>query len=547
VPTSLHNDLPLDAPAVGPGESGSRDDGEGSLGSRDKAFVVTFALLSLAAIVPIWRVRFLPLLDLPNHLAAVHIWHNFDAPWSRAKEFYELSLKPAPYCAYHVLTHVLAFVTGLENANRLVLSGYVVAIPAAALWWTRRTRRSPWFSVLTFPLAFSLSWACGFLPFLVGFALLLLGVAALDAFVERPTFRRAVAVVLLSVGCGLGHPLILFAYYVCVAALLLCHLPGWKRLGVTVVLFAPAAALFVWQVLAFKSPLVRVQGGPRFEGAWVPVRDMFESFPAYTLDSVSGALDTTVFWVMLVAALLLFVWGLFARGAGGSAPGPGPVSLLERVRDSRSLVLAAAMMACYLIVPLHLARPFDWWFVSGRFAPLICFFGFLTPKAPVRGAARLVMAPAVVAALLLPLHLSGKYAEFDERLKPFARMVERIPPGADDLLVLVLPPRTDEAVIIEATNHLSSWAQIMRGGFSPDGWFNVGFPFLLKRSLPAPPWNRNEWFDPAVHAAPYEYVIVRNDKPERPIFTAQHRGWHRVEREGAFTLYARAQPLQNAP
>ncbi|KYF69983.1 hypothetical protein [Sorangium cellulosum] len=510
-------------------------------GSCDRAFVATFALLAVAAIVPIWRVRFLPLLDLPNHLAAVHIWHNFDAPWTRFRDFYELSLRPAPYGAYHILTHVIAHVVSLENANRLVLSGYVLGVPAAALVWARRTRRSPWLSVLTFPLAFSLSWACGFLPFLVGIALLLAGVVALDAHLERPSRGRAAAVALLSVGCGLSHPLILFGYYVCVAVLMLCHLPRWSRIARALPLFAPAVALLLWQLVAFKSPMVDLRSGPRFQGAWVPWHEMIRSFPGYTLDSVSGDLDTRLFWVLLATASLLALWSVASRffPRPGAEPPPPPGSLLDRLHRHRSLALCAAMAACYFLVPLHLARPFDWWFVSGRFSPLICFFGFLAITAPLRGLSRLLMAPAAVAALVLPLHLSEKYASFDERLEPFTRMVERIPPGAEVLFVS-LPPRTDEALIIEGTNHFSSWVQIMRGGFSADGWHNVGFPFTLKRRLPAPPSNRGERFNPDVHGVAYDYVILRNERPDRSVFAAARTPFRRVAREGAFTLYERA-------
>ncbi|MGK4006074.1 hypothetical protein WMF31_25875 [Sorangium sp. So ce1036] len=506
--------------------------------THDRLFVATFALLAAAAVVPIWRVRFLPLLDLPNHLAAVHIWHNFDAPWARAKEFYELSLTPAPYGAYHILTHVIAHGVGLEDANRIVLSSYVLAIPAAALGWALRTRRSPWLSILTFPLAFSLSWACGFLPFLVGVALLLLGVVALDAQLERPSRARAAAVALLSVGCGLSHPLILFAYYVCVAALMLCHAPRWSRIARALPPFVPAVALLVWQLVAFESPMVDLRSGPRFQGAWVPWHEMLRSFPEYTLDSVSGDLDTQLFWVLLATASLLLL-GELARRSRARANGAPAGSLLDRLHDHRSLVLFAAMVVCYFLVPLHLARPFDWWFVSGRFAPFICFFGSLALTAPLRGLSRLLMAPAAAAALVLPLHLSEKYERFDERLRPFARMVERIPPGAE-VLFLTLPPRTDESLIIEGTNHFSSWVQIMRGGFSADGWHNVGFPFRLKRSLPAPPPNRGEWFNPDVHGVAYDYVIIRNERPDRPMFTAAHAAWRRIDQEGAFTMYERS-------
>jgi hypothetical protein len=523
-----------------PPASGRLREAFGSLWASDKVFVVTFALLALAAIVPIWRVRFLPLLDLPNHLAAVHIWHDYDAPWARAKEFYELNLKPAPYSAYHVLTHLLAHGVGLEDANRLVLCGHVLTPPSAALFWAHRTQRSPWLSVLAFPLAFSLSWACGFLPFLVGLSLLLAGLAAVDLQLERPSRKRAVAVALLSLACQLGHPLTIFGYYVCVAVLLVCHRLRWRERLATALLFAPALALFAWQLLRFRSPMVSVQQGPRFKGVWVSWQEMIRSLPAFTLDSVSGDLDTRVFWVLLATASALLVWSAAAaRVERRAARAPRP--LPERLRDRRCLLLAAAMLACYLLVPLHLERPFDWWFVSGRYAPLLCLFGFLVPRPPLRGARRLVMLPAVVAALLLPLHLSQKYVEFNQRLTPFVRMVERARPGTD-VLFLNLPPRTDDAVIIEALNHFSSWVQILHGGFSPSGWYNIGFPFLLKRRLPAPPSNRDERFNPNVHAGAYEYVIVRNENEQRPLFTAAHPAWRRVERDGAFTMYERTRP-----
>lgn len=507
--------------------------------TSDRAFLVTFVVLAAAAIVPIWSVRFLPLLDLPNHLAAVHIWHHFDEPWSRAREFYELSLTPAPFGAYHILTHVAAFVVPLQDANRIVLSAYVLGIPAAALAWTSRTGRSPWLSILTFPLAFSLSWACGFLPFLIGTSLLFIAVAVLDAHLERPSLGRGVAVALLSLACGISHPLILFAYYVCVAALMLCYVPRWSQLALALPPFVPALALIAWQLATYQSPMVDLRSGPRFQGAWVSSREMFESLPEYTLNSVSGELDTQLFWVLIAVAAALFAWSLAPRRLLPEQAKPPAGSFFERLRAHRSLVLASAMVACYLLVPLHLARPFDWWFVSGRFAPFICFFVFLAPAAPLRGLSRLVMAPAAVAALVLPLHLTAKYEAFDERVKPFARMVERLPPGTNAIF-LTLPPRTDEALIIEGTNQFSSWIQILHGGFSPDGWWNVGFPFRLKRRLPAPPWNRHDLFDPDVHGVAYDYVIIRNESPDNPIFTDEHRAWRLIDREGAFTMYERS-------
>jgi hypothetical protein len=50
---------------------------------EERLFVVVFALCAVAALGPIWRVRFLPLLDQPNHISSVYIWHYFNDPAAR--------------------------------------------------------------------------------------------------------------------------------------------------------------------------------------------------------------------------------------------------------------------------------------------------------------------------------------------------------------------------------------------------------------------------------------------------------------------------------
>ena len=88
-----------------------------------------------------------------------------------------------------------------------------------------------------------------------------------------------------------------------------------------------------------------------------------------------------------------------------------------------------------------------------------------------------------------------------------------------------MKPRGDEAVNVEAYNQFAAWVQILRGGFSGSGWFFAGYPFKLKKQLPGPPWYSHEQFNPAAHAGPYHYVIVRNESEKRPIFSAKHPEW----------------------
>jgi hypothetical protein len=195
------------------------------------------------------------------------------------------------------------------------------------------------------------------------------------------------------------------------------------------------------------------------------------------------------------------------------------------------------MLTCYLAVPLHLSRPIEWWFVSGRFAPLVCFFLFLLPDGAIRGARRLILLPAIAAAAFYPIHISEKYAGFNRRAEPFVEMVEEARPGSN-ILFLSMRPRSDEAVNIDAYDQFGCHIQIMRGGYCTTGWFASGFPFKVKSSLPSPPYHTHELFRPEEHAGPYDYVIVRSEK--EPIFSAQaNPEWRLVRREGAWTMYAR--------
>lgn len=503
-----------------------------SRGRGRLAFLLVFALCAAAALLPLWRARFLPLLDEPNHLSSAYIWHFFNDPEARLKEFYELKIQPVPFAAYYALVHLLAFATNIEAAHKIVLSAYVLSLPVAALLWARRTKRSAWLSILTFPLAYSYSWSYGFHPFAIGLATALFALIALDAFFERPRASLGLAVMLLALGCALSHVLALVTFFMGAPVLALASRPKWRRVAAAFALLTPAIALVFWQLFRSQTQIWSApkSAGLAYQGYHAPVLEMLRELPTYTLDSVAGDADLWVFGVLAGAAALLFLSGLWTRRPGGV--GGWRAALFA----NRGAALLGAMLACYLIVPLHLQRPFDWWFVGGRFATAICFFAFLLPAGPIRGLRLLLIAPAVAAALFLPIHISQRYVEFNQRAAPFVRLVERTRPGTD-VLFLSMKPRGDPGLNVEAYNQFASWVQIVRGGFSGSGWFNLGFPFRAKRSLPGPPWYSHEQFNFATQSGPYEYILVHNER--RPVLPPGQTTFRLVERDGDWTLYAR--------
>ena len=122
----------------------------------DRWLIAAFVVSAAAMVLPIWIVKYLPLLDLPNHLTAVAVWHYHDDPeWDFAR-FYKLNLVPLPYWAHYYTVHLLTYVTrSVEVANKIFLTAYALALPAGALALARRFGRSPWLALFVFPLVWN--------------------------------------------------------------------------------------------------------------------------------------------------------------------------------------------------------------------------------------------------------------------------------------------------------------------------------------------------------------------------------------------------------
>ncbi|MBL9020704.1 MAG: hypothetical protein JNL21_00835 [Myxococcales bacterium] len=480
----------------------------------------------------------MPLLDEPNHLAAITIFHDLARPGKNLSPYYDAELRLVPYLSYHLLVHLFAFATGVEWANKIVLCAYVLSVPAAALWWTRRTQRGPWLALTTFPLAFSTSWAFGFHPFNVAIGLFLLASASVDALLERSTLGRTLVAGLLSVGCALGHPLAAVALAATTVVLFGVHRPRPARAARALLALGPAAALFLCSTLRPSVDWVQPRAGAGgLEVKRLSIDTLLRRLPEHTLDPISGKVDTSVFWALVVCTA-----GLLLVDLVQAQPIRSPRAQLLH---HRAALLGLAMAALYVAIPFEIVRPFAWWWVGLRFAPLAFFFFLLVPSGTMNRLRIPMNVAGVACAFVLPLHVSEKYAEFDARMAPFVRMVESTPEGAS-ILCLRMGPRTDAAVNVTVYDQIGAWVQILRGGYSQAGWHDTATLFRTKRALPAPPYWHHEQFDPKVHAAPYDFVLVHREP--QPLFTDED-GFRLAAREGEWRLYERvtvSRPEQHA-
>ena len=151
---------------------------------RDPLFVAAFAALWVCALVPLWAPRFLPLLDMPDHLDAIAIWHRYrDPSWGYSK-YYQLNLIPLPYWGYFLPVHLLSYLMPIEIANKVYLSAYALLLPASTALLARQMGRSHWLAFFAFPLVFNMNFSYGFITFCAGVVVLTFALVVLDRFLE---------------------------------------------------------------------------------------------------------------------------------------------------------------------------------------------------------------------------------------------------------------------------------------------------------------------------------------------------------------------------
>ena len=94
--------------------------------------------LAGALLAPIWSVRFLPIVDYPNHLASAFVLAHLKDPGFHFSGFYTADWNTYPYLAMDVILVGLERIVPIDLAGRLLVSLCVLSVPAAAWFFVRR-------------------------------------------------------------------------------------------------------------------------------------------------------------------------------------------------------------------------------------------------------------------------------------------------------------------------------------------------------------------------------------------------------------------------
>ncbi len=485
-----------------------------------------FALATVAALLPVWIGRYLPLLDWPNHLAEVFIWrHLHDPQWNFAT-YYKLRLVPEPYWVAYLFIHAFATVFSVETAQKLFLSLVLVAQPIAFGCWARRMGRDPRLALFTLPLAWNVNLAEGFLSFCAGLPLLFFALAALDRFTERPTAKWGALAALLGISLYFTHVLPWALFMAAGGVTALAAGRGWRRIvGPLPTVIAAVTGFLCARVSADPS----TPHGPRaFDGVFSDVGGNLSIIPAWLMSVAPCGVDE------VCAFALGLLWVLLVAGGRGDDGEP-----LATPRAFRVEMAAVVVLAAFLLLPRSLTRPFYWYAVNRRLAVILALVAIGFVRGRITGARRWLLWAAGAVALVHPIDLAGHFHRFNRRARDFDAVMAPVPVGKQVLpLMLQLG---DPEVIVNCFNQWGSYVQMRVGGYNqftfPMGRGGLpAFPIGYARQLAAPPWDHPELFDYRRYGADWDYFLVHGPARADP-FAGAHDHVALVAKAGEWELW----------
>ncbi|MFL5261185.1 MAG: hypothetical protein ACJ79L_02100, partial [Anaeromyxobacteraceae bacterium] len=446
------------------------------------------ALLLAAAAAPFWAGRFLPFLDLPQHLGLAAVVARHVDPATAFARTYALDLRPTPYWGYYAAMWLLSRALALETANRVLFTAYALAIPLASAYLLASFGRDRRWAVFAVPLAFGTNLFFGFASFLLSIPLFLvaLGLAERHLAAQRPRPRVAAALAAATCAVYLCHAQTYLVLGLCVAVLLAAHERGVRWALGRAVPFLPSLALFgawFWRSFIVREAAASAaahtvhHGGYGRLGAlgavWEPWQVVIGKMAERTFGAFTDGSDRRLGGALLVvyAVALALAYGPAPkerdpdpsvrpeRSAAEPKDAPDPTVLRRWLLSHRCDLLVLALLASYLLAPMEISGQ---WYVNPRHLVFAALALPLLLARPATGPRAAVAAAAAVVALAVCGNAGLKISAFQRQVGPFDAIEAALPAGGR---VLGLPFDLGAAgpVRLWPFIHFACYAQVLAG------------------------------------------------------------------------------------
>lgn len=476
-----------------------------------------FCGLTVAVSVPFWVVEFLPLLDIPQHLATIAVMHHLDDPEYGYAAYFTIEAGSTQYLLYYLTCDLLSTVLGVETANRVFLSLYAILLPASVLWFLHAFDRVRAAALLAFPLVFNKFLFYGFINYVFALPFFFFGLGllrrALDDERTRP-WREA-----LLVGASLlvfySHLQIFLIYAGATGLLVLMRWPGLRAFFVRQLHMVFALVLFaIWGFGSSGLASGRAweeQVSHRYESLtgsdWEPLIAGLRGIPDRLLSVYRDGADEALTVTIGVLILLLVMLRRLGREPHASRR--------AWIGSLFPEVLTLFVIGFYVLVPTG----YKWvWPVNWRFLPvavlLLLTWGDARPDRWVRGV--LTVGFATVAIWSIVVH-TRRFRAFDAEAQSVSAVLDVIEPQSR---VYSLVFDSGSPIIeLPVYLHFVQYHQLRKGGVSVYSFAEAPqspVRFRLRREGGPPPtplrseWRANE-FRYNTDARYYDYLMVRGE------------------------------------
>ncbi len=503
------------------------------------------ALLGALWVAPLWLVRFLPMVDYPQQLAAASILRFYEDPARALRQTYEIVLL-RPQGLFEMITAGFGFVLPIEAAGKLVVALSLLAVPLAVALACRRTGRPAWYALLALAVTYNHAFTWGFVDNLLAYPLVLVGVVLADRCFERPFVGRSWA---LLAALGLlfytVHLEFLLIFAGAMAWFALVRRPPIFRLALWLSPLLPGLLLGVgvlsWAHLHAAEVMTGYQQVLAAEPArFAPLAVRTANIPAILFSGGADDLRLPLTALFFGAILLLTVRRV--------PPDHGSLeSGLPLVR-TRYLSLAAWIALLFFTLP-NIASGY---LVSDRLLPLAVMLAIPGLPCPPPASRRLRLAALLTFGLLALqlLRTATGCLDFASEVNGLGELIDPTEPG-QSLAGLIYEPGgelgadgwEEPPLLI----HTPAYYQVQKGGrihFSFLQFFNSPVAYRKGQNeddallAEWDEWNPQRFVD-LRHGPHYQYFLVRGGAERLPAAFGPNLAQMKVQRAGRWFLVER--------
>jgi len=144
----------------------------------------------------------------------------------------------------------------------------------------------------------------------------------------------------------------------------------------------------------------------------------------------------------------------------------------------------------------------------------------LLPMPRLRGWPALALVPGILMALVMDGKAAQQFASFGDSTRPYLQIVEKVPPRAAVLAIVLDDDETDRDCKLWPYHQLYAYVTAVSRGYSPYLWGAGSMPLINRpgHSLPAPFWDGV--FSMNEHGRFYDYVMVQGTHRGDPVAVA---------------------------